>query len=98
MALWPKDSTPAAPAASHNADSKAARPAAPSVVPADVHTQSKDRADMKESVIAAGLTIEGKIVGTGHVRVAGKFSEFIASVVIGFFYLSWVDADGCVNA
>ena len=28
---------------------------------------------MKESVIAAGLSIEGKIVGTGHVRVAGKF-------------------------
>ena len=28
---------------------------------------------MKESVIAAGLTIEGKIVGTGHVRVAGQF-------------------------
>ncbi len=73
MALWPKDSTPAAPAASHNADSQAARPATPSVVPADVHTQSKDRTDMKESVIAAGLIIEGKIIGTGHVRVAGKF-------------------------
>ena len=28
---------------------------------------------MKESVISAGLTIEGKIIGTGHVRVAGKF-------------------------
>jgi cytoskeletal protein CcmA (bactofilin family) len=28
---------------------------------------------MKESVIAAGLSIEGKIVGSGHVRVAGKF-------------------------
>ena len=28
---------------------------------------------MKESVIASGLTIEGKIVGSGHVRVAGKF-------------------------
>ena len=28
---------------------------------------------MKESVISAGLTIEGKIVGTGHVRVAGRF-------------------------
>ena len=27
----------------------------------------------KESVIAAGLTIEGKIEGTGHVRIAGDF-------------------------
>ena len=28
---------------------------------------------MKESLIAAGLTIEGKINGNGHVRVAGRF-------------------------
>ena len=28
---------------------------------------------MKESLIAAGLAIEGKIIGSGHVRVAGKF-------------------------
>jgi cytoskeletal protein CcmA (bactofilin family) len=27
----------------------------------------------KESLIAADLTIEGKIEGTGHVRIAGKF-------------------------
>jgi cytoskeletal protein CcmA (bactofilin family) len=33
------------------------------------------RADvaLKESVIAAGLTIEGKIEGAGHVRIAGDF-------------------------
>jgi cytoskeletal protein CcmA (bactofilin family) len=31
------------------------------------------RADMKESVIASDLTIEGRIVGSGHVRVAGRF-------------------------
>jgi cytoskeletal protein CcmA (bactofilin family) len=30
-------------------------------------------ASAKESVIAAGLTIEGKIEGTGHVRIAGNF-------------------------
>lgn len=29
--------------------------------------------DMKESVIAAELTIEGKIEGSGHVRIAGRF-------------------------
>jgi len=31
------------------------------------------RAEGKESLIAAGLTIEGKIEGTGHVRIAGNF-------------------------
>ena len=29
--------------------------------------------DTKESLIASGLTIEGKIEGTGHVRIAGRF-------------------------
>ncbi|HEX7115270.1 MAG TPA: polymer-forming cytoskeletal protein, partial [Steroidobacter sp.] len=31
------------------------------------------RAEAKESVLAAGLTIEGKIEGAGHVRIAGQF-------------------------
>ena len=31
------------------------------------------RGDAKESLLAAGLTIEGKIEGTGHVRIAGNF-------------------------
>ena len=38
--------------------------------------QTQNRADggtMKESVISAGLTIEGKIEGAGHVRIAGDF-------------------------
>ena len=29
--------------------------------------------DGKESTIAAGLTIEGKIEGAGHIRIAGRF-------------------------
>ena len=29
--------------------------------------------EVKESLIASNLTIEGKIEGTGHVRIAGKF-------------------------
>src|SRR5215467_1922075 len=29
--------------------------------------------ELKESLIAAELTIEGKIEGTGHVRIAGRF-------------------------
>ncbi|MEY4641775.1 MAG: hypothetical protein RLZZ227_1769 [Pseudomonadota bacterium] len=28
---------------------------------------------MKESLIASGLTVEGKIIGKGHVRIGGKF-------------------------
>ncbi len=31
------------------------------------------RTEPKESLIAADLTIEGKIEGTGHVRIAGRF-------------------------
>src|SRR5580693_9240980 len=31
------------------------------------------RADLKESLISADLTIEGKIEGSGHVRIAGSF-------------------------
>jgi cytoskeletal protein CcmA (bactofilin family) len=31
------------------------------------------RTDLKESHISAELTIEGKIVGAGHIRIAGRF-------------------------
>jgi cytoskeletal protein CcmA (bactofilin family) len=31
------------------------------------------RKDLKESVIATGLTFEGKIEGSGHVRISGRF-------------------------
>jgi cytoskeletal protein CcmA (bactofilin family) len=31
------------------------------------------RGELKESVISADLTIEGKIEGSGHVRIAGSF-------------------------
>ncbi len=34
---------------------------------------TETRAEAKESLIAADITIEGKIEGTGHVRIAGKF-------------------------
>ena len=33
----------------------------------------EQRLDMKESVIASDLTIEGRIIGAGHVRIAGRF-------------------------
>ena len=35
--------------------------------------RAQPRGDAKESLLAAGLTIEGKIEGTGHVRIAGSF-------------------------
>jgi cytoskeletal protein CcmA (bactofilin family) len=69
MALWDKPETnattpPAAP-----------RPVAPSAPPVslDPSKSARERVELKESVVAAGLTIEGKIIGSGHVRVAGKF-------------------------
>jgi cytoskeletal protein CcmA (bactofilin family) len=31
------------------------------------------RKDLKEAVIASGLTFEGKIEGSGHVRISGRF-------------------------
>jgi len=33
----------------------------------------KERVELRESLIASGLSIEGKITGTGHVRIAGSF-------------------------
>jgi cytoskeletal protein CcmA (bactofilin family) len=82
MALW-KDTTPGTPpqtpvppakdtfaqperaaAAANNVSSLNPTPAAP---------RSRERLEMKESVIASDLTIEGKIIGSGHVRLAGRF-------------------------
>ena len=87
MALWKESTpapapTPAAPsAATAHRDLSSAetvrlnptsattevlkRPAAAPVV--------EKRTEQKESVIASDLSIEGKIEGTGHVRIAGKF-------------------------
>ncbi|MGD4884273.1 polymer-forming cytoskeletal protein, partial [Xanthomonas citri pv. citri] len=45
--------------------------ATPSVVPAAAPTQRHSEA--KESLIAADISIEGKIEGAGHVRLAGRF-------------------------
>ena len=75
MALWKDqygrdqgtpdtDKAPAkAPAAPAAVNLETTRPAAPARVDANA----------KESLLAAGLTIEGKIEGSGHVRIAGNF-------------------------
>ena len=59
--------SPEPPAAAEHAPAPAASaPAAPASIRA-VETPAR------ESVIAADLAIEGKIEGSGHVRIAGKF-------------------------
>jgi len=47
----------------------------PEVVPSAPPPQAApvSRKEMKESIIAAGLNFEGKIEGSGHVRISGKF-------------------------
>jgi cytoskeletal protein CcmA (bactofilin family) len=74
MALWKDqygreqtspDPAPDKPAAAAPVNIESARQPAAAPSPA--------RGDAKESLLAAGLTIEGKIEGTGHVRIAGNF-------------------------
>ena len=79
MGLWDKNEkdknepgstpgvTPSAPAP------QAATPNVQSHTPARATSSKQERTDMSESLIASGLTIEGKINGKGNIRVAGKF-------------------------
>ncbi|KRA52617.1 hypothetical protein ASD77_13345 [Pseudoxanthomonas sp. Root65] len=83
MSIW-KDQAPAkkdAPTPPESAvatlrDTSAAADFSPAVT-APPGTRAVERAapqeTPKESLIAADLTIEGKIEGTGHIRIAGKF-------------------------
>jgi cytoskeletal protein CcmA (bactofilin family) len=41
--------------------------------PAATQVRTSTSGEAKESLLAAGLTIEGKIEGSGHVRIAGSF-------------------------
>ena len=70
MALWDKPDT-----GTGSATATPGQPLASSPQSTDTTAKSapKERNEMKESLIASGLTIEGKIIGNGHVRVAGKF-------------------------
>ncbi len=73
MALWKEPAAPAIP------PSPSKEPAAPSVAavtpmsPDVARARPRERAEARESLIAADLTIEGKIEGSGHVRIAGSF-------------------------
>lgn len=48
-------------------------PARAETAPASVEPRRATESQAKESLIASDLTIEGKIEGTGHVRIAGRF-------------------------
>lgn len=83
MALWKDTNTqpgpaPAQPPANTGAAPHAREPEKTNVAPlspdpARRPVKETQRLDMKESIIASDLTIEGKIVGSGHVRIAGRF-------------------------
>jgi cytoskeletal protein CcmA (bactofilin family) len=49
-------------------------PARPEVGSQSVPSAAPVKAEVNESVVAADLSIEGKIQGSGHVRIAGRFS------------------------
>jgi len=83
MALW-KDSNPgtspastspgAAPAPVHPREQEKTNVASLSPEPGRRPASAPvARHDLKESHIAAEITIEGKIAGSGHVRIAGRF-------------------------
>lgn len=81
MAIW-KESTPASkesiPVSRETAVPKEERPSVggPSVggSAGQAVASREKRREPAESVIAADLTIEGKIEGSGHVRLVGKFN------------------------
>jgi cytoskeletal protein CcmA (bactofilin family) len=85
MALW-KEQTPAKPAGNAPVPTsaepvrlqpEAAAAPAPAAInpttPAPAPARAANVRQLSESLIASDLTIEGKIHGTGHVRIAGQF-------------------------
>lgn len=78
MAIWNEQSTkkPATPVATEPTPKKEAELPRTEFAPNyDLPRRTADRAgEGKESLIAADLTIEGKIEGAGHVRIAGRFN------------------------
>lgn len=71
MAIWPKDATPRkdSPMPDNSFRADAPQPQASTAPDA-----RRPAARGGESVIAAGITIDGKIQGSGHIRVAGHFT------------------------
>jgi cytoskeletal protein CcmA (bactofilin family) len=77
MALWkdtnPLPGTPSAPPPVKDTFTREAERTNVAPLNPETSRRTKERTEMKESVIASDLTIEGKIVGAGHVRIAGRF-------------------------
>ncbi len=73
MALWKDQAqgSPSTPIAPSPAPEKVA-PIGAGVAAVDAQRRA-DRPAPKETIIAADLSIEGKIEGAGHVRIAGRF-------------------------
>ena len=84
MALWKDSNTGTVPAPTSPGVAPAPlhtrEPEKTNVAPLspDASRRPAARVDMKESHISSDLTIEGKIVGTGHVRIAGRFKGDVA--------------------
>ncbi len=72
MALW-KEQTQASGTNLSSKDPFPREPERAAAVPISQERRPKERSEPKESVIAVDLTIEGKIEGSGHVRIAGRF-------------------------
>ena len=72
MALW-KEQAPGSGATPGTKDPLPREPERPAAVPISQERRPRERSEPKESVLAADLTIEGKIEGAGHVRIAGRF-------------------------
>lgn len=77
MAIWKdivaKDSTQPDTAPASAAPVNRPRPEAVLSTAPPPPAAPASRKELKESIIAAGLTFEGKIEGSGHVRISGRF-------------------------
>ena len=79
MAIWKEQTAPKKDDAVITADPSPKKDAearidlTPNLAPSYAPPRRIPDRDVKESVIASELTIEGKIEGTGHVRIAGRF-------------------------
>ncbi len=77
MAIWKEQTAPrndANPLPQSNGSRREEDSITASITPANVDMQHRSNGRVsKESLIGPELTIEGKIEGSGHVRVAGRF-------------------------
>jgi cytoskeletal protein CcmA (bactofilin family) len=74
MALWKEPAAAPSPPPAPKAPPMR-EPEAPNVtaMSSDHARRTGARSEVRESVISADLTIEGKIEGAGHIRIAGSF-------------------------